>query len=548
MCGLSLLKLVAVGEPLGFPLDDSWIHMVFARNTAHGDFFAYNPHEPIAGSTSPLWVFLMVPAFWLKVDPVIWAYALGTLFLILTGITVYAWAKHFTDDRTALLAGLIIVSSGRMIWSALSGMEITLSSFLFVLTAYSAWKTKKEKASPLPAGVLASLNTYARPEGYLFAAMLFVYLLLKQDEKKPLYFRIGGFKSAIIFAITYAVLTAPYPIACYLNWGKPLPTTYYSKKGAAATVMFHRYWITVWSFFLKDNIAAALLALAGMVLVVKKPASGNGIPALAASWVALFLGVEGFMFPITWTYARYTIPLWPFLAVLAVYAFDELASVGRWSEMKLTVNFNNRDISMTIKTLMFWLILLLGARDGIRWSQIFLWDVRGINEINVKMGKYIAEHVPEGETVAVNDIGAIAYFGKRRVVDLMGIITPEVARFVNPSGVGLQIDLAYNAWEFLKCRPDIKYVACFPTWFPKIMKSEYFTPLYSTSYHGGDLFDRKWINVKVLYKLRRENMPPCEAHSGDSDRARANSRNAPVHHSFAYHSMSTSSAGLPWGE
>jgi len=34
-----------------FPLDDSWIHMQFARNLAEGRGFAYNPGAPVSGST-----------------------------------------------------------------------------------------------------------------------------------------------------------------------------------------------------------------------------------------------------------------------------------------------------------------------------------------------------------------------------------------------------------------------------------------------------------------------------------------------------------------
>src|SRR4026207_1010669 len=37
-----------------FPLDDSWIHLQFARNLAEGRGFAYNPGVPVSGSTAPL--------------------------------------------------------------------------------------------------------------------------------------------------------------------------------------------------------------------------------------------------------------------------------------------------------------------------------------------------------------------------------------------------------------------------------------------------------------------------------------------------------------
>jgi hypothetical protein len=46
----------------GFPLDDSWIHLHFARNLAEGAGFAYNPGVPVAGSTAPLWTLLLAAA------------------------------------------------------------------------------------------------------------------------------------------------------------------------------------------------------------------------------------------------------------------------------------------------------------------------------------------------------------------------------------------------------------------------------------------------------------------------------------------------------
>ena len=56
--GSSLLRTRQLAGVLGvaaFPLDDSWIHLHFARNLAEGAGFAYNPGVPVAGSTAPLW-------------------------------------------------------------------------------------------------------------------------------------------------------------------------------------------------------------------------------------------------------------------------------------------------------------------------------------------------------------------------------------------------------------------------------------------------------------------------------------------------------------
>src|SRR5262249_60894756 len=46
-----------------FPLDDSWIHLQFARNLAEGRGFVYNTGTPVAGSTAPLWTLTLAAVF-----------------------------------------------------------------------------------------------------------------------------------------------------------------------------------------------------------------------------------------------------------------------------------------------------------------------------------------------------------------------------------------------------------------------------------------------------------------------------------------------------
>ena len=55
-----LAAVWAIGQdanpgPLGFPLDDSWIHMVYGRGLVENGYLAYNDSSPTTGATSPLW-------------------------------------------------------------------------------------------------------------------------------------------------------------------------------------------------------------------------------------------------------------------------------------------------------------------------------------------------------------------------------------------------------------------------------------------------------------------------------------------------------------
>jgi len=510
MCASFAAGLKLSQEELGFPLDDSWIHLVFARNTAHGDFFAYNPHERVAGTTSPLWVLLLVPSYWSGVDPVVWAYALGVVFLVLGGLTVYRWLLSFTDEYAAMLGGLLYVSSGRMVWSALSGMEITLTAFLMIFTAYLAHRARHGGSKPVAAGIFAALATYARPEGYLFAFVLTGYLLFASDSDDPLDFSFAP-KRALLFAVPYALVVSPYPILCYLNWGKPFPTTYYAKAGSMIGSFSFDYWLAVFKFFMIDNPIITPIAAAGIVYAISK-ARNKIIPAIVVLWAVAFLLVEGLMLPAVWHYARYTIPLWGFVLICGVAMLNFLAARWGWDKRSLRLRLPARGLSINLKVIVYLLIFVVGARDGIQWAYHFLWDVRGVNTINVEMGKFIAENVPKDETVLVEEVGALAYFGEHRTIDIYGLVDTRMTRFVIEHRGRLPMEFSRDVWEVIKCMPDVEYVACFPTWFPKLLERRYFQPVHATSYHlvTGLSARADRIMVRVLYRLDRSKLPPCE--------------------------------------
>src|SRR5512146_1014558 len=76
------LAVSAVTFRVGFPLDDSWIHLTYARNLAQRGEWAFQPGQLSAGSTAPLWTLLLAIGFWLRLGPYVWSYLLGELALL----------------------------------------------------------------------------------------------------------------------------------------------------------------------------------------------------------------------------------------------------------------------------------------------------------------------------------------------------------------------------------------------------------------------------------------------------------------------------------
>ena len=66
--------------------------------------------------------------------------------------------------------------------------------------------------------------------------------------------------------------------------------------------------------------------------------------------------------------------------------------------------------------------------------------------------------------LALNDVGAITYFSQRKVLDTVGLISPEV---LDHRRRGERIETA--AFRFLRSRRP-EYAVLFPDWYPDIVR------------------------------------------------------------------------------
>jgi hypothetical protein len=127
----------------------------------------------------------------------------------------------------------------------------------------------------------------------------------------------------------------------------------------------------------------------------------------------------------------------------------------------------------------------LGASTGMRMAAgapFFAISVKNIEELHVRLGRWLHVNLPPGASVATNDIGAIAFFGEHPVLDVEGLVSPDALRHRGP-GRGLKV--------VEEGRPD--YVAFFPHWYPEIAADPRFTEICRVSIadnyvSGGDTF------------------------------------------------------------
>jgi len=126
-----------IAGAVGFPLDDSWIHLHFARNLAEGHGFSYNPGVPIAGSTAPLWTVLLGGAFALGGASVALVKVIGVVLTVIAALATATAARAWgAAGVLAVGAAVALLWAGPMVWGALSGMEVSLAALLVAALYY----------------------------------------------------------------------------------------------------------------------------------------------------------------------------------------------------------------------------------------------------------------------------------------------------------------------------------------------------------------------------------------------------------------------------
>ena len=97
-------------------------------------------------------------------------------------------------------------------------------------------------------------------------------------------------------------------------------------------------------------------------------------------------------------------------------------------------------------------------------KEAYSLEIASTEEPMISLALWLKNNTPEDALIALHDIGIVGYFSERRILDMVGLINPEVGKFYRDKR--LKIPLPYSERKiinFLKeKRPD--YAVLFPEW------------------------------------------------------------------------------------
>jgi arabinofuranosyltransferase len=431
----------------GVPLDDAWIHFQFARNLARGDGLSFNPGHPTAGSTAPLWTLLLAAVYVVGGRFPIAGQLLSAASFLATLAVTYALGKRLTSHRwTAWLAGAVVAVNGRMVWAGLSALETCLFATLSLLAIHAHLDDRTSHRYRWRTAALFGWAALTRPEGYLLFALAMADFIASDILRTP--FDASRFMHYASRLLLFTAIVLPYLIFSLRTSGHLLPNTYHAKAifdfrpDLAFLSLTSRYLIL-------DNFILLPFYILGLGALFRRA-------SLLSLWSAGLPLVYALLHAVLYQHGRYLMPLIPCNAVIGVAGLLEARRLARLRGWNLTMG---RKGSILVILLVFagtaWRLPAMASEYG--------WNVHDINEMHVALGHWAAEHTSPDAILALNDIGAIAYISERPVVDLAGLITPEIVPLLYAPNRNTRL-------VKLLAERDVQYVIIFPDWFPDLAK------------------------------------------------------------------------------
>lgn len=488
---LYVYRQLTIAGTLNPPLDDAWIHFRFAENLARGLGMSYNPGIATPGTTSPLWVLLLAPAWWLTGEFPVTAKVLGGAAYLAAIGGIYALSLLLQPNRRlALLAAVFAALSGRFIWAALSGMETTLFTALTIWGIYLHLRLRSAMGwKQFVPTVVLSIAAVTRPEALALIALTLIdrvvtmerlpagdvpLVAVTTDEPQPRGMQLAARRVpvgaiAVQIAIAVAFMT---PILTFnlLTAGSPLPNTFTgqslsqggSTPSMASLLPDLDYLREAARSFLRDNFLLICFVPIGIVALVTEQWSarpGARRSLLPLAWVLGLPVLDAFIAPNLRHHERYLMPLLPLVALVAAHGLARSAALVPSQHLVLHIA-GRRLIRVGVLPLLVVVTLAVGLREVHSWSIQYGRDVRSIDETNVAIGRWLRDNTPPDAVVATHDIGAIIFFSDRTVIDTVGLVEPAILPYIKRAG-------SAGVEEYVRARRP-RYFVSWPHWYPGI--------------------------------------------------------------------------------
>lgn len=469
LSGLSILTIILFFR---FSTEDSYITYRYAKNLVDGKGLVYNQGEKFLGMTSPFYALILALFGFLGFDIPSIGGLLSSISLGLSLLLIYLLTLRKGYPSIGLLCGAFILSCP---WFLMTFGSETYFQLLMITAAFYFYDQKKY----IPTASFCALAFLARPDGIVAAAVILLdYLIAK--KRFPL-------KESFLFIF----LCAPFFLFYYFNFNSFLPYTLDAKQAQYASGLWRSFLPGTLNFMrllVKENMLLAsffpLLIIGGLALLF----SGR-IWKLITCWVIFH--IIGYILLRVSFYHWYSIPLIFLLMLMSAFSVRFITSLPRFFKenrlKKWKAKIFNQEINLSlvrfkevdaylkwsyrILSLFLMGIIMVALAGGIKsYYRTFKSLPFPKLQLYTEAGKWVSENTPPQSTVAFIEIGYFGYHARRKIIDLVGLITPGVSDHIRKRDF---------QWAVMKYKPDyFIYNPEFKGWLEPIIEQQWFKVAY----------------------------------------------------------------------
>jgi hypothetical protein len=427
---LAFVAVLARAIPTPRTIDDAFITFRYARNLVGGYGFVFNPGQHVLGTTTPLYTLLLA------------------LLASLTRTTNYPWlavvVNTLADAATCLLlvalgerlSGRLAIGLGAaLLWAiapmsvtfAVGGMETSVFILLLVATAYY-YLTGRSRVAALCAGLLL----LTRPDGLLLVAPLSLDLLARRLRQRQF---------PVAETLVFLATVLPWALFATVYFGSPIPHSLVAKTlayriGAVdGLINLVQHYGTP---FFEDQFLGRFWPLIGFILYLALSLIG-GLASVRRDTRAWPIVLFPWLYFGAYAAARVLIFRWylappqPFYFLLILTGLATLLSslAQLWRTARLPAWARQLD-PLALPVAAFALLSLLAwtprpdhgptePAPQMAWHQLELYYRQ--------VGLALAPRLTPTSVVAAGDVGALGYYSNARILDTVGLMSPEVTAY-----------------------------------------------------------------------------------------------------------------------
>ena len=438
----STLRKTMAGWTWSVPVDDTYIHLHYARGIADGHPFRYHAEDGYStGCTSPLYVALLSLFFvggldGLDLVPV--TLGLGGVWLFLSMLLLLRLGVQLENRSAGRLAAALWGTWGFTWYCMHCGMETGLwvVMILALLSAFIAWTRQASLTPRWPLLLVAALVPLTRPEGIVLlgvVGLVALHRIARSCPPRQWVRPMAAWSVALLPTAAYylanRILTGTFSTAGMTS--KSLLHAPYMDAGERLARYGEQLLETASHFltgqdplYLSMAVSLPGLAAVGALALRERSRKVNGPFLVIGLWTLLLLLFASAHYIRIARWERYYLPF--FLLIILGQGFF--------------LTWVSKAVARPWFGAMAALVLIFFQGDtNVSWIKKYAADITTIHDKQAAAAR-AARSLPKGARLLVCDAGAIPYLSGKWTFDLVGLTTPTGHNYFR-NGVGSRFEL-----------------------------------------------------------------------------------------------------------